>query len=154
MQDVPSVRTMSAEERSKFLEENLSLFSDKMRKYHFIIKDLVEVNMMNLTDKALMAPVSHHGLLSSYYAEQLYLAKLRKFKKLKHEEFVKKYGQPNVPRYQTEEVVKNSDEMHEIEERIFEQEFLVQYLKDSLDSVLKSFHFDLKTAAECMKLEK
>ena len=154
MQDVPAVQSMSAEERQKFLEENLGLFSDKMRKYYHIIRDLVEINMMNLTDKALMAPVSHHGVLTSYYAEQLYLAKLRKFKKLKHEEFVKKYGRPEVPRYQTEEIVKTCDEMREIDERIFEQEFLVQYLKDSLESVLKSFHFDIKTAAECMKLEK
>jgi hypothetical protein len=149
-----NVKNMTIEERKEFLQENLKLFSEKMQKYHGIIQDILEVNPLNVTEKSMMASSAHQSILTCYYTEQVYLNKLQIFRKKKIEQLIKEYGESNKPRYEVEDFVKKSAEVQDLDNKIFEQEFLIQYLKDNLESVFKGFAFNIKSCIDCLKLEK
>jgi hypothetical protein len=140
------------EEQQKILKENRKYLPDKILKYHDIIQELLKLDDFNLKDKALASSSIHHTLLTSLYSEQEVLNRLELKLEQKEEEYIKKHGLENKPKYKSNKVIENEKELIKLRRSIDNQSKVVRYLNESV-KIMSQYGFSVKNAVEMVKLE-
>lgn len=138
----------SAQEMFRQAETNLDA---RIFKYSKSVEDSLRLNDFNLQEKAQVAPSLHHGYINCLYAERRNLEKLKRLREQTEEEFVAKYGKPDVPRYAIEAQISKSEDIVKLDNAIKKQKDVVQYLEE-ICKIMSGFNFNIKNAVEMAKL--
>lgn len=131
-------------------EEHLN---KKILKYNEAIKEALTLNDMNIQEKSLVASSLHHGFINCLFAEKEILEKLEDKKKTIEDTLIAKFGLQNVPKYESENTIKNKEEIKILSEAIKNQRKLIQYLTEICD-IVKNYSYNIKNATELLKLSK
>lgn len=123
----------------------------RLLKYSEAAEDALRLDDMNLQEKSLVSSSLHHGFVNSLFAEKRNLSKLKKLKEQKEDEYIAKYGKPEVPRYRIADEMKTSADIVKIDKAIEIQQEIIQYLVE-ICSIMKSYGYSIKNAVEMSKL--
>ena len=140
------------EEELNLLNQNKNLALPKILRFHEIIQKLVSLTDFNLREKALAATAIHHNLLTVLFQEEALLKKLKEDLENTEVEYVKKFGNPNIPKFKTATEAKSCADVKILEKQINEQGEIVRYLIESL-KIMNSYSFNIKNCVELSKLE-
>lgn len=137
-------------EEKELLEKNYAVLPERFLKIAGTIKQSLELNDMNIREKALASSSIHHGYLTTYYAELICLKKLKHFYEKKEKEFFDSRG--TTPKHMLVDEINKNESFKKIKSLIEEQEIIVQFLKDSLP-ILAGLTYSVKNSTELIALE-
>jgi len=114
-------------------------------------KDL-DLNEMNIREKALAAPALKAKWGAIRFAEESFLRKLERKRENMMEQYTEEFGVIGKPKFQVKNEMLKSVEIQKIDKIIKSQKELVSFVLE----ILKTFYglgFDIKNSIEILKLE-
>jgi hypothetical protein len=121
-----------------------------------IQKEFVEdlkLNDFNIHEKSMECAGIKGKYLSILFEEDAYLTKLQNTEELLIEQYVEKYGARGVPKFKAENESRNDEDIAKIQKAIKNQKEVCRFI-DGLYKIVSAFGFEIKNAAEILKLEK
>lgn len=112
----------------------------------------VELKELNISQRTLATPALKTKWLMIYLEEKNMLKKLRDKKKDLSEKYINEHGKPGVPRIVTEKALERSNELIQLDDIIFQQSLVVEFLENTL-KIITSYTYDIKNAIEIIKVE-
>ncbi len=114
----------------------------------------LELNEMNLKDKALRTPGLKSKWIKIYYEELDYQEKLEEAKEKLKEKYMNTYGEtPEEPRFMVERKVSENQDIKKLNKAFKEQQKVVRFLTDVNKNIMSRFNFDIKNSQEILKME-
>jgi hypothetical protein len=139
-------------------DEIKALFTDaevnltkKLQKINESVKEALALTDLNIMEKALVAPSLHHGFINCLFAERAILTKLEKKKEQVKKEYLERYGQMDIPKYQIQGEIDKLDDMKKLEEAIDMQKEVIRYLEE-VCKILSGFGFSIKNSVDLLKI--
>jgi hypothetical protein len=132
-------------------DEAEATLETKLLNYSTAAKDSLELTDMNLFEKALVASSLHHGFVNCLFSEKRKLNKLKDYREAKVEEFISKFGQRDIPRYEIQSTVEKDKDIIKIDDAITKQQEVIRYLEE-VCNLMKGFGYNIKHAVEMAKL--
>lgn len=145
--------TILSDDCVSLMNENRKHLSPKIMKLHDSITESLQLNDFNIQEKALASANIAHGWVTTLFAEQALLSKMEKKEEEFREEYLKKYGKPDIPKFRTEDEMEKSDAWKKIQNAIEDQKECVRYLNECI-KIIKQQQWDIRNVTEILKLEK
>ena len=118
------------------------------------LEEDLELNEMELKDKALRAPGLKGKWIQIYYEELDYQEKLEEAKSKLRLKYLNQYGEsPEQPKFMIDRKVDENQEIKKIERALKEQQKVVRYLADVNKNIWSGFNFEIRNITELLKLE-
>lgn len=145
----------------KINDQQRKILPNKLVKYYDYIAELLDLNDMNIQDKAKISSSMHHSILTQYYAEQrlLNLLKQKRENIIQDEmERIKNNNNSVVtpknpkPGFQLRNDAESADNVKKYDNKIEDQTLVVNWLYDALP-ILSRFGYTINNAKELIKLE-
>ena len=134
------------ERRTEILPKRILDLSEEL------MKD-ADLKQYNLNEKSLACPGIKTKWVQIFFEEQKYLDKLENAEKKLTDDYVKKFGDVNVPKFKTEREADTNEEIKKVKDAIKIQKEVVRYVDMILHTVINGFGFDIKNSLEAQKLE-
>jgi hypothetical protein len=128
-----------------------AVLDKRLQKYSEAAEDALRLDDMNLQEKTLVAPSLHHGFVNALFAEKRNLKKLIDMKEQKEEDYLEKYGKPDVPRYRIADEMKTSTDIVKFDKAIEKQKEIIRYVEE-ICGIMKGFGYSIKNCVEMAKL--
>ena len=112
-----------------------------------------KLNQMNLTEQSMCCSSLKTKWIMIYHEETKMAKKLDEAEKKAREDYVTKFGQPNVPKFKTEKEAETQELIIKIKKAKDDQTELVRFLDDILRNIVGGFGFDIKNSLDAVKLE-
>lgn len=135
----------------ELFDKALSNLDEKIQKYSKSAEEALSLNDMNLQEKAMVAPSLHHGFVNCLFSEKRNLQKLTKYRELEEKKFIEKFGNKNIPRYQTLESIKTDENIMKLDDAIEKQKELIKYLEE-ICRIMSNFNYNIRNAVDMAKL--
>jgi hypothetical protein len=137
-------------------EKHLNLLPARLKNLSEEFCNDVKLNQMNLSEKTLESPALKSKWVQTYLAEKQYLTVLKDAKEKLLDDYIRKHGQPGIPKKVIEARAQResskSQDITKINKTIEDQKQIVEYLEFT-NKIILGFGFDLKAATDIIKLE-
>jgi len=128
-----------------------SKLSVRLKHYSDSVRESLLLNDMNIHEKSMVSPAIHHGFVNCLFAEKRKLNQYQDLVEEKEQEYVEKFGKPDIPRFKTEQEAKMCSAVVKIKEAIEDQKEIIRYL-ENICAIMSKFGFDIKNCVEMMKM--
>lgn len=125
--------------------------TSKIELYYQQLMADVKLTLINLHDRSLECAGIKAKWVKIYHDELRNLKKAKKAEKTVIESLMR--ANPNRARYQIEQEMASNDKVQKLREYIEEQEALVAFLKDVVNTVISQFGYEISSAVRLMGLE-
>ena len=140
------------EVKENLLAVNYKHLPERLLKLHQYTSESLQLNDLNIREKAMVASQLAQSILTSYYAEKSLLSKLQTLLKIKESEYRERYGKENVPRHHIQAELDKVQDIKDIKGKIDECGMVVEYLRDLLP-IFKAHSYNIKNACDLIGFE-
>jgi len=131
---------------------NYKSLNKKMQNLYEDAQDDLDFNEMNLREKALASPAIRAKWGAIKFSEEALLYKLKDKRETTIEEYSKKFGKMNAPKFACDAEARKTDEIKKLDKAITTQEEVVKFCFEILKT-MAGIGFDVKNSIEILKLE-